>query len=40
MAEVPQSEFARWQALADKETRGRAAELGWPTAEGIEVKPL
>ncbi len=40
MAEGPQSEHARWQALADQETKGRAAGLGWPTAEGITVKPL
>ena len=40
MAEVPQSEFARWQALAEKETKGRTAGLAWPTAEGITVKPL
>jgi methylmalonyl-CoA mutase len=29
-----------WQALADRETKGRAAELVWRTAEGIPVKPL
>jgi methylmalonyl-CoA mutase len=40
MAEVPQSEFARWQALAEEETKGRASALGWQTPEGITVKPL
>jgi methylmalonyl-CoA mutase len=40
MAKVSQSEFARWQALADQETGGRAAELAWPTPEGITLKPL
>jgi methylmalonyl-CoA mutase len=29
-----------WQALADRETKGRTADLVWPTAEGIVVKPL
>jgi methylmalonyl-CoA mutase len=29
-----------WQALADRETKGRAADLVWHTAEGIPVKPL
>jgi methylmalonyl-CoA mutase len=29
-----------WQALADRETKGRTADLVWPTAEGIAVKPL
>jgi methylmalonyl-CoA mutase len=29
-----------WQALADRETKGRAANLVWRTPEGIPVKPL
>ncbi|MGH1479012.1 MAG: methylmalonyl-CoA mutase family protein, partial [Geminicoccales bacterium] len=31
-------DLSTWQALADKETRGKA--LGWETPEGIHVKPL
>ena len=29
-----------WQALADRETKGRAGGLVWRTAEGIAIKPL
>ncbi len=29
-----------WQALADRETDGRAAALVWATPEGLAVKPL
>ena len=40
MAEFPTSELSDWQALADRETGGRAADLAWSTPEGIAVKPL
>ncbi len=40
MAEFPTLELSDWQALADRETRGRAADLVWSTPEGIAVKPL
>ena len=36
----PTPELAGWQALADRETGGRAADLVWSTPEGIAVKPL
>ena len=29
-----------WAKLADRETKGRAADLGWSTLEGLSVKPL
>ncbi|HZA67440.1 MAG TPA: methylmalonyl-CoA mutase family protein, partial [Geminicoccaceae bacterium] len=29
-----------WQALADRETRGRAGGLAWTTPEGITIKAL
>ncbi len=40
MADFPMPEFADWQALADQETKGRTADLLWPTPEGIAIKPL
>jgi methylmalonyl-CoA mutase len=40
MADFPMPEFGDWQALADQETKGRAADLLWPTPEGIAVRPL
>jgi methylmalonyl-CoA mutase len=29
-----------WQALADRETKGRAGELAWTTPEGLTIKAL
>ena len=41
MAEFRKSSLSDWQALADKEGRGRSPQdLIWPTPEGIPVKPL
>jgi methylmalonyl-CoA mutase len=40
MVDSPKPDLSRWQALAEKETEGRARELVWATPEGIEVKPL
>jgi methylmalonyl-CoA mutase len=41
MAEFQKSTLSDWQALADKEGRGRSHEdMAWPTPEGISVKPL
>ena len=40
MAEFPMPDLSTWQALADRETGGRARELAWVTPEGIEVQPL
>jgi len=40
MADFPMSKLSDWQALADRETKGRTADLLWRTAEGIAVKPL
>jgi methylmalonyl-CoA mutase len=40
MVDFPMPEFADWQALADQETKGRTADLLWPTPEGIAIKPL
>ena len=41
MAEFRKSSLSDWQALADKEGRGRSHDdMTWPTPEGIPVKPL
>jgi len=41
MTEFPKKTLDDWQALADKECRGRPLdELTWDTPEGIAVKPL
>ena len=41
MAEFHKPSLSEWQALADKEGRGRGhAELVWQTPEGIPVKPV
>jgi len=40
MADIPPPEFADWQALAERETQGRADRLVRATPEGIAVKPL
>jgi methylmalonyl-CoA mutase len=40
MVDLPKPDLSTWQALADRETGGRARELGWATPEGIEVNPL
>ena len=37
----PKSSLQAWEALVEKETRGRSpADLAWRTPEGIDVKPL
>ena len=37
----PKSDLQEWEALVEKETRGRGpADLAWRTPEGIDVKPL
>ena len=37
----PKPSLRTWEALVEKETRGRSpAELAWRTPEGIDVKPL
>jgi methylmalonyl-CoA mutase len=40
MADFPTPKLSDWQALADRETKGRTADLLWRTAEGIAVRPL
>ena len=40
MVDFPKPDLNKWQDLADRETGGRARQLGWATPEGIEVKPL
>jgi len=41
MAEFPKSSLPDWQALAEKEGRGRSPEdMVWATPEAIPVKPL
>ena len=40
MVDFPKPDLSAWQALADRETEGRARELAWATPEGIEVRPL
>ena len=40
MVDFPKPDLSTWQALADRETGGRARELAWATPEGIEVRPL
>ena len=40
MADFPKPKLSDWQALAETETDGRAADLAWATPEGITVKPL
>ena len=37
----PKPDLQAWEALVEKETRGRSpADLAWRTPEGIDVKPL
>jgi methylmalonyl-CoA mutase len=40
MADFPKPDLSAWQALAERETGGRARELAWATPEGIDVRPL
>ena len=41
MAGDPKPDLQAWEALVEKETRGRGpADLAWRTPEGIDVKPL
>jgi methylmalonyl-CoA mutase len=40
MVDFPKPDLSAWQALADRETGGRARELAWATPEGVEVRPL
>ena len=41
MAGDPKPSLQAWEALVEKETRGRnPADLAWRTPEGIDVKPL
>ena len=40
MVDFPKLDLSAWQALADRETGGRARELVWRTPEGLEVRPL
>ena len=41
MAGDPKPNLHAWEALVEKETRGRSpADLAWQTPEGIDVKPL
>ena len=41
MAGDPKPSLQAWEALVEKETRGRGpADLAWRTPEGIDVKPL
>ena len=40
MVEFAPVDRGQWQALAERETKGQAAGLGWSTPEGIHVGPL
>jgi methylmalonyl-CoA mutase len=40
MVDFPKATREAWTSLAEKETKGRAADLVWRTPENIEVRPL
>ena len=40
MVDAAKADLAAWQALADRETKGRTPDLAWTTPEGIRIDPL